>query len=351
LALLGVCLTGCGWWSGETVDKVGQGDGAAIPDRYASVVSDGCTPDAWQASVLGSAAAKRIVKEVILLCAVPRFAGGVGPQDPSARQELLAVANLLHGEGYKVKLGVSFTNETSERYDGAQTAKLLSDSLWRTTTIRDLAVLVRGLDGVEIDMQKLSGFDAPSVSAFFKELSGQVRPAEEVALLAPPATAGDPVDGPAFDLPTLSQWLDRVRVMTLDYSTDVPGPTIDPGWAVDALRFTKSQVGAVPLDVAMPLYGNDWSSYGTRNVTWFEARALADEYKIGPTPGPTGALHFKYTDASGTAHEIWYDDTTSTLRTLRAWGPDVLPGNVGVVFYGLGAEDPALWGAMAGALQ
>jgi len=345
-----VGLGGCGWWSGETVDKVGQGDGAGIPDRYASVISDGCTPDAWQSEVLASDAAKRVIKEVILLCAVPRFAGGVGPQDPSARAQLASVTDAIHQQGYKVKLAVSFTDETSERYDGGQTGKVLADATWRTTTIKDLAALAHGFDGVEIDMQKLSAFDKPSVMAFFKELSGLVRPKQQVSLLAPPSTPDDPVDGPAFDLPTISQWVDRVRVMTLDYSTDSPGPTIDPGWAVDAARGTKSLVGRVPVDVAMPLYGNDWSSYGTRNTSWFEARAIADEYKVDTQIGPTGAPHLHYTDAGGTPHELWYDDATSTLRTLRAWGPDVLGLDVGVVFYGLGAEDPGLWSAMARSL-
>src|SRR5262249_5529753 len=146
--------------------------------------------------------------------------GGVGPQDPSARVQLASVASQLRAQGYKVRLGVSFTDETAERYDGAQTGKLLADPAWRNTTIKDIAALARGLDGVEIDLQKLSAYDATSVTGFFKELSAQIRPAQQVVLLAPPSTADDLVDGPAFDLPTISQWLDRVRVMTLDYSTD-----------------------------------------------------------------------------------------------------------------------------------
>ena len=351
IALFLASLTsGCGFWSGETVDKVGQADGAAIPDRYGTVISDGCTPDAWQSSMLSSSELKRVVKEVVLLCGVPRYGGGVGPQDPSARAQLASMAGSLRGQGFKVKLGISFTDETAERYDGAQTGTRLADPSWRATTIRDIGALSRGFDGVDIDMQKLSATDRDNVSAFFKELSSQIRPTQQVALLAPPSTAADPVDGPAFDLRTLAPWVDRVRVMTLDYSTDSPGPTIEPGWAVDALRTAKSNLGVVPVDVAVPLYGNDWSSKGVRNVSWFEARGIADEYKIDTQIGPTGAPHFLYDDTAGTVHQLWYDDATSLTRVLRAWSPEVLPLDVGVVFYGLGAEDPALWPTMARAL-
>src|SRR5262249_35024232 len=107
----------CGFFSGETVDRVGEGEGAGVPDRHGTVVSDGCTPDAWQTATLSSNDFKRVVKEIVLLCAVPRYAGGVGPQDPSARGQLAATQAWLRTEGFSTKLAVSFTDETAERYD------------------------------------------------------------------------------------------------------------------------------------------------------------------------------------------------------------------------------------------
>ncbi len=348
---LSAALLGCGF-SGETVDRVGQGTGSQIPPRYASVVSDGCTPDAWQSSALASAGMRRFVKEVVLLCAVPRANGDVGPADPSARHALARVADQLRSEGYKVGLGVSFTDETAERYDGAQTAQLLADPVWRSRVVASLVELSKAVDGLELDLQKLPPGARADVSRFVEELSLRVRPSKELALLVPPSTR-DPSDvdgGAAFDLPALAQWVGRMRVMTLDYSDPTAGPTIDPGWAVDAVRFARSKVGELALDVAVPLYGNDVSDLGTRSVSYLEARAIAESHRLPIELGPTGAPHFFYLDTSGRGHELWYDDADSTARTLRAWEPSVLPLDVGVVFYGLGAEDPALWSTLERAL-
>jgi spore germination protein YaaH len=343
---------GCGWSSGETLDRVGQGDGVSIPPRYASVISDGCTPDTWQASALASADMRRVVKEVVLLCAVPRANGDVGPADRSARAQLVNVVGQLHGQGYLVKLGVSFTDETAERFDGALTASELDDAGWRTNVVRGLLDLGKSLDGLEIGMQKLPASASADLTQFMKELRTAVGDSKSIGLLAPPSTKtpSDVPGGDAFDLVSLSAYVDRVRIMTLDFSDPGSGPTIDPGWAVDAVRFAQSRLGATKVDVAMPLYGNDVSDLGTRMVSFFEARAIADEYHLDTLIAPTGAPHLAYTDATGRHHDIFYDDASSTAKVLRAWDPTTLPLDVGVVFYGLGDEDPALWPTLARAM-
>jgi spore germination protein YaaH len=343
--------TGCGY-SGETLDRVGQGDGVGVPARYATVVLDGCGPDTFQASALASPDMRRAVQEIVLLCAVPRVSGEVGPTDDSARAQIAQTAAVLQQQGYKVKLGVQFSDETAERYDGGQTASQLASPTWRTAVIASLKDLARPYDGVELVFHDLPASARGDLSLFVKALGAAVRPSKKVGIFAPPSirSPSDVPGGDAFDLATLSQWLDRVRVMTLDYADPNSGPTIDPGWAVDAVRFAQSGSGAVPIDVAVPLYGNDVSNLGTRNVSYFEAQALAQDYHAAPGVGPTGALHLAYTDAAGRGHDLWYDDAGSTLRTLRAWGPDVLPLSVGVIYYGLGNEDPALWPALARAL-
>ncbi len=142
--------------------------------------------------------------------------------------------------------------------------------------------------------------------------------------------------------------------MTLDYSGNVAGPTIDSGWAVDAVRFARLSAPSTAMDVAFPLYGNDFTlsgSGGVRLTTYLEALGLADTYKATAARGATQELFLDYSDESKQPHELWYDDATSTLVTLAAWDTQTLPIDVGVVYYGFGAEDPALWAAIAGASQ
>jgi hypothetical protein len=106
-----------------------------------------------------------------------------------------------------------------------------------------------------------------------------------------------------------------------------------------------------PLDVAVPLYGTDFGSGGPRPVTYLEARAVADSTHSDVARGPNGTLHFQWMDQAGGGHETWFDDGVSTARILHAWDPGTLPASVGVVFYGLGAEDPMLWDTVMRGMQ
>ena len=101
--------------------------------------------------------------------------------------------------------------------------------------------------------------------------------------------------------------------------------------------------GAKSLDVAVPLYGYDFGPGTETPIGFSEAHDLQVFYRADVKREANGVLHFAYDDRVKGHHEIWYDDTISTVRTLEAWQPEALPAEVGVVYYGLGAEDPALW--------
>jgi hypothetical protein len=346
VAVLGASVAACGS-SGGTIDKLGQAEGLAIPARRGTVIVDGCQLDAWQQSTLFDARTRRVVAEVVLLCLVPRFDGGIGPTDPSARAGISATVALLRGQGYRAKLGVAFTDETGARYAGQQTLGLLLDGFWRSTAISGLAEAAQLADGIELDLQNLPDDARPALTTFVRELSLAVRPVRELTMWIPPSVTvpSDLPGGEAFDVATLGELVDRMRVGTLDFSCCgvPPGPTLDSGWAVDAVRRARRFASRVPLDVAVPLYGTDFSNLGQRTTSWYEARALAELHRTRIERGATGSLHFGYADDTGREHDLWFDDTESTTRVLRAWDAATLPLDVGVVFYGLGAEDPTLF--------
>jgi spore germination protein YaaH len=81
-------------------------------------------------------------------------------------------------------------------------------------------------------------------------------------------------------------------------------------------------------------------------VTYLEAFGVASLAQVRIERGPTGAPFFTWRDGAG-PHVTWFDDAESTARGLGAWTHDVLPPDVGVLFYGLGAEDPRLWDELA----
>ncbi|MDB4998607.1 MAG: peptidoglycan hydrolase [Myxococcaceae bacterium] len=345
------CALGACGSSGGTIDKLGQAEGIAIPARRGTVIVDGCQLDAWQQSTLSDPRTRRVVAEVVLLCAVPRFDGGIGPSDPSARAGITRAVASLRGQGYRAKLGVAFTDETGARYDGQQTLRLLLDGEWRSRAVTGLAEMGLLADGLELDLQNLPSEARPTLTTFVRELSTAVRPARELSMwIAPSVTLpSDLPGGDAFDVTALAELTDRMHVGTLDFSCCgvPPGPTLDSGWAVDAVRLARTLAPRIPLDVAVPLYGTDFSQLGQRTTSWYEARALAERHRARIDRGATGSPHFGYTDDSGRPHDLWFDDTESTTRVLRAWDTTTLPLDVGVVFYGLGAEDPTLFPTVA----
>lgn len=338
--------TGCGVDSGEETARVGLRAETSLTSRGGTVIVDGCVIDPWQKAVLAGPGAHKMLQTVILLCLVPRLDGTIGPRDPSAVAELGRTADLVHGLGYRAHFAIAFTDETGQRYDGSQTGALLKDPAWRARFVATLPPFVDAADGIEIDLQGLTDDTRASVSALIGETSKAVRPARKLGVFIPPSvtTPSDLPGGEAFDRRALSTLVDRMRVMTLDFSEGDPGPTIEPGWAVDAARVALRDTtdGAAAVDVAYPLYGMDWGPRGRRPITWFDAMGMAQLSRAPIERGPTGAPNLTY-NAFGEPHVLWFDDAESTARALGAWTTEALPAGVGVVFYGLGAEDPELF--------
>lgn len=349
LPLFALTVAACGVDSGETHGAVGLQAEGALPLRTSSVVIDGCSLDAWQRTTLAGNSAKKVLRggDLIFLCLVPREDGTVGPRDESAQGELTKLIGELRNDGYRVHLGVSFTDGTGTRYDGAQTRRWLALPSWRQNLIDTLAFGIEAADGIEIDLQKLPSDAQRDVTTLVRDLGVRVHNAKKrLGIFIPPSvsTPSDLPGGEAFQRGDLAPHVDRMRVMTLDYSEAEPGPTIDPGWAVDAVRL--AQFSTPNVDISFPLYGIDFGPRGVRGVSYNEAIAAAVSAGGRVNRGPTQACYVDWVFA-GERHVVWFDDAESTAVALGGWAPPVLAPEVGVLFYGLGAEDPKLWDSLA----
>lgn len=341
---LALGVAGCMGQGEEPIDAVGLAQDTPLPRRRGTVLVDGCALDPWQEATLARPETHVVVAEVLLLCLVPREGGAVGPADPFARGALDRTIDALHTQRYEVSLGVAFTDETGARYDKERTRALLADPAFRSTFAGSIAEVSKRADAVDLDLQGVRVVSRGDLTAFVAEVGAKVRPSKKLGLFVPPSVTSpsDLPDGEAFDRAALERQVDRFRVMTLDYS-EAPGPTIDPGWATDAVRLA---LGAKKETyVSIPLYGVDFGPRGTRGVSVLEARGLAASFNALPVRGPTGALFFSYGPPND-RHEVWYDDTRSTGQALGAFATS-LPAEVGVLYYGFGAEDPTLFGALA----
>jgi hypothetical protein len=341
-------LAACGFSSGDETEQVGLAADTALPARKGTIVIDGCVIDTWSRSTLALPATKKVAQEVVMLCAVPRADGTVGPRDESAAVHLSALVSELHAEGYRVNLGIAFTDESGQRYDGAQTSAFLASPQWRSRFVDTLPAVLGPFDGAEIDLQKLPNDARPGVTELVGATAAKIRPQKKLNAFIPPSVTipSDLPGGDAFSRLELAPHLDRMRIMTLDFSENSPGPTLEPGWAVDAVRLALTDFPR--CDISVPLYGMDFGPRGRRPTTWFEAQAITTKGGIDIQHGPTGAPFFRYVLFGNETHELWYDDATSTARALGAWTFETLPQEVGVLYYGLGAEDPTLFETLGG---
>jgi hypothetical protein len=348
-----LATTGCSGPSGANVATVGLHADTPLPARSGTVIVDGCMLDTWQRATLSSAAARKVLSEVVMLCLVPRVDGTVGPRDPSALAQITSLSAELKAEGYRFDLALSFTDETGQRYDGQQQKQFLADPKWRAQLVSTLIPELGPADGIDLDFGGLLPAESrDSLTALVTEIANVVRPTRKLALHVPPSVTNpsDLPGGEAFSRLDLVKVADRFRLMTLDYTLALPGgPTTDPGWAVDAANLALLD-GPMGLDVSYPLYGTDFGPKGTRSVTYLEAMGVASSMGASIRRGPTGAPYFPYTSPEGEPHAIWFDDADSTGLALGAWTYETLPPHVGVVFYGLGAEDPELFARLAARL-
>jgi hypothetical protein len=341
---------GCGWQTG-TVDQVGGGPQASIPVRAGSVVFEGCSLDTASATTLATAEAKKVLQTVILLCPAADDQGAIAPADAPSRDALAAQVQSIRALGYQVHLaltmGVVGTDGSVQPYDMPTMATALASADVRATMATNVAPFAAMSDGIELELPPPPDTSSGDLSSLVSSLSRAIRPTKTLTLFVPPKGPTNDVPGAgAYDLPTLGAFVDRMRVETLDYSIDAPGPTIDTGWAVVVEQDVRGATRA-PVDVAYPLYGWDFGPAGPLPVSWSVATSTARDRHADIARGPTGAPFYDWTDDSGAAHETWFDDAASTSMGLRAWDVQTMPGDVGVVFWGLGSEDPSLWSTLA----
>ncbi len=357
VALAGALAWGCGT-EGPTVARFGDGgsgDGSgsasstSIPARAGSVVVEGCQLDTWQTAALQSPSAQAVIKTVILLCPTLRDDGTVAPAEGSAQGELQQQLSSIKSMGYWAHLAVTMTDELGQPYDAGTMQASLASASWRTKVVSGLAPFANMADGLDLQLPPPPDASRDDVTSLVQALSTRFG-ASSLAIFVPPGGASNDVAGaPAYDLASIGALVSRVHVLTLDYSCcgGTPGPTIDSGWAVDVMNAAASETGA-PLDLAVPLYGWDFGPNGQQSaVSFVDAQGVASDTGASMQRGPTGALYYDWQDDQGGAHETWFDDATSTSWTLAAWDAQTVPPTVGVVFWGLGDEDPTLWDTLA----
>jgi spore germination protein YaaH len=141
----------------------------------------------------------------------------------------------------------------------------------RTTIVNTIVDLVNknGFDGIDLDFEGFAFVDpsstwaktAPHWVSFIKELSVQLRASEKLLSVSTPYVFNPTEKQKGY---TVYAWaeiassIDRLRIMTYDYSVSRPGPIGPIAWTEKTLKYAVSIMPASKVFIGLPGYGRDW---------------------------------------------------------------------------------------------
>ncbi|HUW77392.1 MAG TPA: glycosyl hydrolase family 18 protein [Candidatus Nanopelagicaceae bacterium] len=294
----------------------------------------------------------------------------------------------LHAAG--VKVIPTFTDGTGK----LTMAGILADPAQSAALIATLttSALVNNFDGIDLDFEGFAFSDGsaswpttqPNWTRFVGQLSASLHLQGKLLSVTTPELR-DPATGKrgywVYDWAGIASSIDRLRIMTYDYSVAFPGPIGPISWVEAAAKYAVSLIPASKVFIGIPAYGRDWvtSVTGTCPVRGSDGQALgvtirapqngqsgsratfvanyaqtlAASYGATPTWNATyGENTFSYvktyvgTNASGASasctaqRTAWYQDARGVQLRAALVGKYRLGG---IAFWAFGNEDPATW--------
>jgi len=265
-------------------------------------------------------------------------------------------------------------------------AGILADPAKSATLIATLTTLVltNNFDGIDLDWEGFAFVDGstswsatqPNWTAFVKQLSASLHAQGKTLSVTTPELR-DPATGKrgywVYDWAGIGSSIDRLRIMTYDYSVSSVGPIGPITWVEAAAKYAASLIPASKIWIGVPAYGRDWvisvtgicpagvdikapnrGTAGSRAAfVAKDAQSLAASYGATPTWNATyGESTFNYakvysgTDTSGAAtsctaqRTVWYQDPRGVQLRAALVGKYRLGG---IAFWSIGSEDPATW--------
>jgi len=250
--------------------------------------------------------------------------------------------------------GYSIIPTITDGTDKLVLAGLLKSPTSRKQIITSILNLVttNNYDGIDLDFEGFAFVDgnttwsstAPSWVAFVKELSTALHAQNELLSISTPYVL-NPNDAQkgyfVYSWAAVASYIDKLRIMTYDYSISKAGPLGPITWAERTVQYAVSIMPASKVFVGVPGYGRDWVTavsgicpsnvsstvkVGAKAATFVmrDATSLAATYGATPTYNDQfGEMTFSYqkvyngTTDSGlstsctASRTAWYQDAKS----------------------------------------
>ena len=150
-------------------------------------------------------------------------------------------------------------------------SEYLSNATTRTTLVKTIVELVmkNNFDGIDLDYEGFAFVDgnstwsktAPRWVAFVKELSVALRVNNKLLSVSTPYLY-NPNEAQkgyfVYAWAEIATSIDRLRIMTYDYSVAKPGPMGPLSWTEKTIQYAISVMPASKVYLGLPGYGRDW---------------------------------------------------------------------------------------------
>ena len=279
--------------------------------------------------------------------------GDIGLLDERYTKVNRGMVRQLQDKGIRVIPHIA--NYTRGEWTPENASVVIRDPTLRSTHVRNIVDLVmrEGYDGIDIDYESLTDGDREPLVTFLTELSAALHEHDKLLTISVQPKISDAGDGPhnrAQDYAAIGEVVDRVNVMTYDYSysDSDPGPVAPLNWVDDVLAYTTTQIPPGKVVLGNVLLGYDWGRGEGKTVTWEQATDLADDNGADiEWDNDTQSPWFRFNGADG-LHEVWFENAESTAQKLDLVNKYDLGGTF---FWRLGGEDPDTWSRASGFLQ
>ncbi len=289
--------------------------------------------------------------------------------DPNASQEMTSEFMDIVSD-----IDVAVIPSIIDAMPAGEMAAILADPSTRSQHVATIRAFVAdgGYDGIDIDYEQFAFADGrdtwattrPNWVAFIEELGAAMRSdGRTLTVSIPPIYDAEQTSASGYwvyDYGAIVEHVDRIRMMTYDYSVAEPGPIAPLAWVESAITGAIEATGAPEkLVLGLPAYGRNWPVLtagvcpaddvpGRTSVT---ARSVDDLIELrNATPvqvEDTGEWVFEYdlevTDGTTTCvqtrqvHYIDGDGIALRMDLARQYRLD------GVALWAFGFDDAAVW--------
>ncbi len=228
---------------------------------------------------------------------------------------------------------------------------------------------LHGYAGFQFDFENVSYLDRDGLNAVVERSAEALHQAGlKLTIATVPNAPGFPGRGGfakwiytdwrgAYDLATLSKYVDLICLMTYDQHTrwTTPGPVAGWQWTLENLDYALQQAPRQKLSLGIPLYGYHWFA-GAPSINPTSGQAspnLLADYISAPDALQLAAAYggnLEWDSADHTAFFYFYRDQMrewifyTDLRTFRdRYRLAKDRGLEGVCSWVLGSEDPQIW--------